>query len=660
MKRFSLQRIIISNFRSFLQASIQLNQTPGLKLIAGDNQVDKRLGSNGSGKSSLLRSVEFILYGTPRISSILTWGQKLLEGLVEILINNELHTIYRSGPPMRIELDDHPATQEQIDELLGLTREQFMHSVIFGQGAPLFPDLPIPTRGEILDSILRLEIWEKAAEVASKRVTEYEKKLAHQKSQLSFIEGQLTSLVDEEYITQKIVTWDKQKEERLNQIGLDLRTWEEKRKTEIDSIHQQIDAWQETQKADLEEKANEIESLNRELATAQDVLTELPQLDCKNIEEDVHQTENRLNQVLQENTKLQAERHLSIEKPRAFWLENDVCPTCHSPISPDKKQEHLYCLETRERDLTEAINTTTLQADSLKEELDQKRKALSVIQAQVAQQRLMRNNYSNEIDRLEKEIEKLSQKAQVIIDRVQGGLHPYALQLARITNDTNPYQKQLYNLRHETNPHISELDENKKLRKELGEKKAQQSQEIQQIESAMVSVEYWKHGFKRIRLYFIEQILTALEIEIQSVLSALGLDSWHVKLQTESETKSGSTKLGVQVHIQSPTSEGEWTTWSGGEAQRLRLGIALGLASLIQRMNGCFYNFLILDEPTSWLSQEGIEDLLQALQYRAESLNQSIYVTDHRALQSSSFNEVLLVTKDENGSRIEKVYELLT
>lgn len=61
----------------------------------------------------------------------------------------------------------------------------------------------------------------------------------------------------------------------------------------------------------------------------------------------------------------------------------------------------------------------------------------------------------------------------------------------------------------------------------------------------------------------------------------------------------------------------------------------------------------VFDEPTQFLSAEGIDDLLDNLRARAEAYNKSIYLCDHRALAYGSFVEVLGVTKTAEGSSIE-------
>ena len=140
MKSISLTSIGLKNFRSYIDEVVTFPVNPGLLFLTGENLVDK-LGSNGAAKSTLWDGVAFAFYGTAvkgtKTSNLLTWGKETLEVELEFKINGLSQTIYRTSPPMRIYLNGKTekelVTQEAITTLIGLTKEQFLQSVIFGQ-----------------------------------------------------------------------------------------------------------------------------------------------------------------------------------------------------------------------------------------------------------------------------------------------------------------------------------------------------------------------------------------------------------------------------------------------------------------------------------------------------------------------------------------------
>jgi DNA repair exonuclease SbcCD ATPase subunit len=165
--------------------------------------------------------------------------------------------------------------------------------------------------------------------------------------------------------------------------------------------------------------------------------------------------------------------------------------------------------------------------------------------------------------------------------------------------------------------------------------------------------EYWELNFKKLRLWQIERILKVLEIEVSAEASVLGLAGWTIKFTTEVETKSGTMRPGVHIQVQSTHSGKVWSEQSGGEEQRVRLAVSMGFGNMIQRMSGVFYEFESWDEPSAWLSAEGIEDLMECLRNRASTLGKRLWLVDHRALSATGFDEVWRITKDAQGSRME-------
>jgi DNA repair exonuclease SbcCD ATPase subunit len=190
-----------------------------------------------------------------------------------------------------------------------------------------------------------------------------------------------------------------------------------------------------------------------------------------------------------------------------------------------------------------------------------------------------------------------------------------------------------------------------RLESELAGKQGEHEAKVTEL----ASLNYWRDGFKKVRLFCLDNVLQELEVETRNSLLALGLIDWKIDFKTATETKSGTVKLGVQVNVKPPKHKAtKFDVLSGGEGQRARLAISLGLSGLIQRWSGVRYMVEVWDEPTAWLSEQGVEDLLDIFKYRADSTGKSIYVCDHRALMHSSFSEIFTVIKDSNGSRIEK------
>lgn len=166
--------------------------------------------------------------------------------------------------------------------------------------------------------------------------------------------------------------------------------------------------------------------------------------------------------------------------------------------------------------------------------------------------------------------------------------------------------------------------------------------------------QFWVAGFKRVRLFIIDEILRQLELEVNNNLSALGLPDWQITFDVERENKSGGITKGFATFVVPPGS-GEpvrLEAWSGGEYQRLRWAGELGLANLIMDRAGLVNSIEFYDEPSRHLSTEGVADLADTLAQRADDTERVIFLVDHASIESGNFTGVITVTKDEKGSAL--------
>lgn len=247
MKKFTLKSIVIKNFRSIIDETFFFPDSPGLKLLSGDNTSEPRLEANGAGKSSFLDAIFWCLYGTSvkgsRTSSIVSWGKDKVEVILEIVIDGIQNLVVRTGPPSKVFINDVPSTQEDIDKLIGLTKQRFLHSVLFGQGIPLFPDLSVPERGQLLDDVLQLSIWQRCTDNANKKYVALEKNVESEKKSLSFLEGKLSSLPTENDLESEVTAWETQRQNDIDTMVPMVKQWYTDQRTKIDRVRANVLSW---------------------------------------------------------------------------------------------------------------------------------------------------------------------------------------------------------------------------------------------------------------------------------------------------------------------------------------------------------------------------------------------------------------------------------
>jgi DNA repair exonuclease SbcCD ATPase subunit len=591
VKQVNLTRIEIAQFRSFVEpVSIDLSTTAGLKFIGGDNKEEPKLGANGAGKSTVWDAVSWCLSERSikglRASDLISYGKNRTEVATCWDIDGEQFRIHRGGPPSRVTIDENPADQQDIDNLLGLSRVRFLNSVLFGQAIPLFIDLPQPARGDLLDEVLDLELWMQAAEKAAARFRERDRELRDLQSVIANLQGQIQGLPD----IAELKTWEQK--------------WERERRGRVRELTTQLKAL----KAELKEAAPRVE------------------FDPSTVDEAKRSFAAQLKRigVYQEEGGALRAKYQHIEQQLETVTDNAECPACGQEITDDFAEKH------REH-LKKALELVALDIDQWSDKLTRARQRERALEEEwrVAQRQLERQ-------RLDRALAEAKAKSK------QSEIENLERQIESVTAETNPYSEM----------RATAVSNKERLESELAGKQGEHEAKVTEL----ASLSYWRDGFKKVRLFCLDNVLQELEVETRNSLLALGLIDWKIDFKTATETKSGTIKLGVQVNVKPPKHKAtKFDVLSGGEGQRARLAGSLGLANLVQRWAGVRYGFEVFDEPTAWLSPEGVENLLECLSYRADSQNKSIWICDHRALLHSSFAETYMVTKDAQGSHWNRV-----
>jgi DNA repair exonuclease SbcCD ATPase subunit len=590
MRQIKFISVCIENFRSFTESTvIPLSDTPGLKFVAGLNQAEPALGANGAGKSTVFDAITYALYGYSvrglRARELIAHGERGTRVMVIVLVDGKLHSITRSARPERITLDDKPAEQPEIDELVGLSYKRFLHSVVFGQGVPLFIDLSKPERARLLDEVLNLEIWLDRAEQATKEYTRKSAEHHNLEVTLGRLQGELQGLPDIAELTTAEANWESERAARVKEAV-----------AEQDRVHKAVEHLQ------AQVRLVEKRDASRDRTAHNDAV--------------------RLEKEFAAATKDRGQIIADIK----FYEDHDDCPECGQPIAEDFCTARLSQLRNEEANLKDAEKRlakearAAWEADAAAEQ--QYQKAMQDIAAAERQQAV-----------LAEQIRSLQQQA------------------IRATNDTR-------RIKQEANPYTEQRERAIAARRRVAEQLGGVQLQEQAVAREIAILGLWRGqaGFRKVRMMQLGDVLSQLAVETRNSLLSLGLAGWQVEFTNASETQSGNTRLEIDVRVTPPQyPAGSFDILSGGEGQRARLAASLGLASLIQRWAGVQWTLEVWDEPTAWLSEQGVEQLLDCLAARAEARSKAIYLADHRALNHSGFSELYQVTKDLHGSHWQRV-----
>ena len=599
MLNIQLQSMVLENFQSYKAETIeQFPEQGGFYFLSGKNEREPRLGPNGAGKSTLFNALVWCLYGVTakgsKTSDVLSWGAKKVCVSVILAIGDVSYVITREGPPERLYIDEARVEQKDVDYLVGLSRLRFLHSVVFGQDCRLFIDLPVADRAVLLDEVLDLSIWQTLSDAAKTKVKGFEQQIETARREVARLQGGLAS-------------HDTTALEHLRD------TWETNYAAETAMLVMR-----------LEEKEKAVLTLHRQLQDAQNVydkhLKEQEGVDTKRLKEISAKSRELL-------VKVGAERAVidSAKKDIRFYSHTKTCSACGQAISATFAEEKLRQANTALRAAEKLIEQINKQVTSYDIEAHELTDYNSKLSKQVIEATAALRTVKNDHTRLTAECDELARTIETRLD----------------TPPVNPFNAEIANIERQ--------------KAAVSAKLTATEQSILAIEGEMLTTKFWIEGFKRVRLFLIQRILATLELEVNNAASALGLPNWRIAFKTETETKSGSTKFGVRIEVSSGVATGAWEVWSGGEGQRIKLAVAIGLANLIQRMAGVNFQFEVWDEPTAWLSAEGVEDLVECLRYRSDTTQKVLWLVDQRAHEVAAFTGIWRVTKTDEGSKVARI-----
>lgn len=606
------KRLRFCNFRSFTgEHTFSFASEPGLCFVDGRNELEPSLGSNGSGKSSIWEALEWVCYGRTshglRAQELLSWGEEKRGYWAEL--EAEEGVLYRSWSPNSLMLNGEPVDQPAVNEWLGLTQVQFNQSVFMAQFTALFLDLSHQERASIFSDVLDLNEWVVRSDKARAGVRTKEAEGNERGRALEKLNGMILAITD-----------------RLASMDVHAQEWEKRRQEDLTAIDKELDSAH----ANLVRAENDRDTHRLVCDAARAALNEV--LKDKVAAGRREQDMIRLHTAAQSAVAAVQRDIDRVQEEAAFFRANDVCVLCHQPITSKHREhtstrlgERLTALEAELAKKKAEVETARIAASSARAELEVLTDDEAKVRLELERATMLLNSAMSQVQI------NLSAGKKLMADHDRMKIAP--------------------------NPHLAEKNE---VRRDLSKKKiaaADLQKELVVIQEQVEMLKFWTRGFLEIRLFLISEALQQLEMEVSASLLQLGLDGWQVKFSIDRDTASGTVKSGLFISVIAPDAENSVSVaaYSGGESQRLRLAVTMGLSNLLLNSLGLDVNVEIWDEPSTWMSDQGVEDLLDALYLRASSLKKQIWVVDHRTLDFGGFSSVATVVKDKHGvSHIEQ------
>lgn len=603
-----IKRITVQGFKSFNYPQVfdfdRLN--PGIYFVSGVNEVEQELGANGSGKSTLfVDALCWCLFGkTPnnlKADNIRSWIGEL-PTKVDLEFDN--YTLTRTWSPNSLVLNNKTISQDELNRLIKLNFESFLYSVVISQFGEKFIDFIPSEKLRIFTSILEdlLECWDNYSDIARQKKDEEDNAVSILTNKIFSLEGELNSL-NIELLEKKETEFEKERELKIKELQKQLATIKLPKEQDFDKLLEMLENALEEIDESIREKESSVKENYKELLEVREnimgIKTEISQL----------------NELLEKFSEL-----LPLEK----------CPVCGNALSKDHIEMEISSLQKKKDEKLSLLLKAEERGDYIEGLIDKYNKELSELKS--------------------KKSEYFKKKEQKTVEKTK-----YAEEIINKKNLQEMLRKQIQELSIKENPYTSLLVKALRRNEEIKQELVNLNKDKELLVKRSNAFKFWTKGFKDIKLMLISDSLKEFEVQINNNLEKLGLGDWKVQLKIDAETKSGSVKRGFNVLVKSPINDSPvpFECWSGGEGQRIRLATTIGLIDFIKYRRGSFCNILVFDEPTQFLSEKGIEDLIIVLKEKAYSDGLKLFLIDHRNLKTfGEFDGIINVVKTEKGSKI--------
>lgn len=615
MRATRIVSIGLQNFRSFRgRQTFEFPEGPGLFFMRGINEVDTRIEANGAGKSTLWEALTWAITGRTsrglKGGDVASWGggKGVAVDVVFVGEDGAQHVLQRTWGPISCKLDGVDTVPDVAELVLGISASSFLSCVMLSQTQPMFLDLKPDAKAAAFSEVLGLDVWLTYAKRAGEKASEQDKRVRSAEGVLARAEGALQELVSDGLKSSR-EEWESMRERDLARM-----------EGEFDRALAAIDAAKMTRAADAL-RVHETEESRRH-ATSEQIRANLEAFRSGPLQE-----AKTAAALAKDGVRRAAEELKACDSMGA------VCSACGQDIAESARAEHI---EAAERELLLAQRRAKA-ADNVLRGVDEGAREIEEQYDRVRGELRALSSQKGALDRAHDAARRMLSRAEAEADRIESA---FKVRQA------------------EVNPFLALEEAAQKARDAAQKALTDARANLSRAQERYALLSLWVRGFKDVRLELIGEGLSQLEIEVNNNLGRLGLGAWRIAFDVDRETASGGLKKGFAVTVQSPANEQPvpWEAWSGGESQRLRLAGSMGLADVTRSVRGVGLNLEVWDEPTTWLSPQGVSDLLQCLAARAVREGRQIWIVDHRSLSFGAFTGSVTIRKTSNGSVIEQEF----
>lgn len=662
----------------------------GLVLIKGINNDNPNFLSNGAGKSTIIESIVYVLFGRTLRG---VKGDKVVSNVVKknckviLDLKDEDGTSYRIARYRKHQqnknnvflfcngVDITPKSDadftKKVMEILQTDFMTFTSSIIYSAESFKFTQATDSELKSAFDVMLDLKVYSDCLEETKNQMKELNLKTAD-------LDRRVDNLTQKKFMLNETLTTTKQASESFKSHQSD----------KIEELTEKIQSM-EDDKADyeeeLEDSKEELELLKRKIDSLKakkksstktsDALKELRQ-SISDSEDELDEINSKKRKVKSYINTLEHDKENCLQliersEKHVKSLEDDIrdmkesvgtpCPTCGKPLDKEHIKDGLEEAESlikKEKDSIDLNSITITECDRLirnhNKELEKIKTEEEEINDEIEEYRGLvkklkeRQEKEHDAERKilvkERELNRLEAeytRKKTAYESIESRIEDLEEQIVNIDEEKNPYEEKITeyeNMILELEPKFEELD---KMAKELNTEK-----EV---------LEFWLKGFSNsgIKSMLLDDITPFLNERTNKYLGILSDGRLSVNFTTQTKLKNGEVRDKFQIELHNTDGGEEYMSNSSGEKRRVDVAINLALCDLIASRANKRINITFMDEILdSALDAAGMESIMSLLKEMSKEKS-SIFVISHNEQIQTYFDNTLVVTKTGGCSTVE-------
>jgi DNA repair exonuclease SbcCD ATPase subunit len=592
MKKIIFKNIRVCNFLSIGSREIKLDFTPGINLITGIN-LDKEDTGNGSGKSSLVNSIYFALYGrtlkdlkVDKIPNSFTRGPCRVTLDFDVCHNNNFtsYSVIRSLRPTKLKIlrDGEDITKstiiqttELLQDIISCSSTVFENSIVMdANSATNFMSQKKVEKRKFLEGILNLTIF-----------------------------GEMLSIARADYNDARY-QFDIENAKLQSEVSA------------LDNYRKQLDRQKSVRDERREELQGRINEISKEMESLSSNIKSIPSDEelgvikskCSKLDDAL--STNRLN--YKKLIKLEAEvnqskKHLMERLDKLINLPNECVECGRSFSDEDRRVVGDECAKMRVdiSDITNKISDVRNQIGVIEDQykkIEQGKLLLSQKQNNIKASEKHNETVNWRIMQLSKTLDTLH-KDLIAVDRDDSGL----------TDTISSISKKVDGIRETVNRLNVKMDILKSSKFILSE--------------------------EGIRSFIVKRILRILNSKLNMYLAKL-----------DANTRCEFNEYFEESLWDISGNERSYYNFSNGEQRRIDLAILFAFQDIRRLQADVDMNISIYDELLdSSLDRRGSELVIALLKERADKNKECVYIVSHRKEAQSSYTNKVVTLQKKNG-----------